>query len=77
MACADRDRVVVEVAWGSKRAVVWAGSAAVIVYAVTAFTVTAGVLVGGTGGGFFARSHGSDDLLDRDGGRAVRLRGAR
>jgi uncharacterized membrane protein len=32
----------------------WAGAAAVIVYAVTAFTVTAGVLVGGPGGGFFA-----------------------
>jgi hypothetical protein len=34
--------------------VMWAGSAAVIVYAVTAFTVTAGVLVGGENGGFFA-----------------------
>jgi hypothetical protein len=34
--------------------VMWAGSAAVIVYAVTAFTVTAGVLIGGEGGGFFA-----------------------
>ena len=32
----------------------WAGSAAVIIYAVTTFTVTAGVLVGGEGGGFFA-----------------------
>ena len=32
----------------------WAGSAAVIAYAVTSFTVTAGVLVGGEGGGFFA-----------------------
>ncbi len=31
-----------------------AGSAALIVYAVTAFTVTAGVMVGGTGGGFLA-----------------------
>ena len=31
----------------------WAGSAAVIAYAVTSFTVTAGVLVGGEGGGFF------------------------
>lgn len=31
-----------------------AGAAALIVYAVTAFTVTAGVLVGGTGGGFLA-----------------------
>lgn len=34
--------------------VMWAGSAAVIIYAVTAFTVTAGVLIGGPGGGFFA-----------------------
>jgi uncharacterized membrane protein len=34
--------------------VVWAGSAAVIIYAVTAFTVTAGVLIGGVNGGFFA-----------------------
>jgi hypothetical protein len=34
--------------------VLWAGAAAVIVYAVTTFTVTAGVLVGGEGGGFFA-----------------------
>ena len=34
--------------------VMWAGSAAVIVYAVTAFTVTAGVLIGGENGGFFA-----------------------
>jgi uncharacterized membrane protein len=32
----------------------WAGSAAVIAYAVTTFTVTAGVLIGGSGGGFFA-----------------------
>jgi uncharacterized membrane protein len=34
--------------------VLWAGSAAVIVYAVTTFTVTAGVLIGGPGGGFLA-----------------------
>jgi uncharacterized membrane protein len=39
---------------GQEGAVVWAGSAAVIVYAVTAFTVTAGVLIGGKNGGFFA-----------------------
>ena len=32
----------------------WAGSAAVIVYAITTFTVTAGVLIGGEGRGFFA-----------------------
>jgi uncharacterized membrane protein len=45
----------VTVAWSLKgEANVWAGSAVVIVYAVTTFTVTAGVLVGGEGGGFFA-----------------------
>lgn len=33
---------------------VWAGVAAAAGYAVTAFMVTAGVLLGGTGGGFFA-----------------------
>lgn len=45
----------VTVAWSWKdEPMVWAGSAAVIIYAVTAFTVTAGVLIGGEGGGFFA-----------------------
>jgi len=45
----------VTIAWSWKgEAVIWAGSAAVIIYAVTAFTVTAGVLIGGVGGGFFA-----------------------
>jgi uncharacterized membrane protein len=34
--------------------VVWAGCAAVVIYAVTAFTVTAGVWIGGENGGFFA-----------------------
>jgi hypothetical protein len=34
--------------------VLWAGAAFVIVYAVTTFSVTAGVLVGGVGRGFFA-----------------------
>jgi uncharacterized membrane protein len=34
--------------------VLWAVAAAVIVYAVTTFTVTAGVLIGGEGRGFFA-----------------------
>lgn len=34
-------------------AVVWALAAVVIGYAITMFTVTTGVLVGGTGGGFF------------------------
>ena len=40
-------------ALGKEGAYMWAGSAAVIAYAVTSFTVTAGVLVGGEGGGFF------------------------
>lgn len=50
----------VTIAWSWKAAsgldgaVIWAGSAVVIIYAVTAFTVTAGVLIGGEGGGFFA-----------------------
>ncbi len=45
----------VVIAWSWKAvANVWAGSAVVIVYAVTTFSVTAGVLVGGEGGGFFA-----------------------
>jgi Predicted membrane protein (DUF2339) len=45
----------VAIAWSWKgEAMIWAGSAAVIVYAVTTFTVTGGVLVGGEGGGFFA-----------------------
>jgi uncharacterized membrane protein len=50
----------VTIAWswkdnlGRDGAVIWAGSAAVIGYAVTAFTVTAGVLIGGENGGFFA-----------------------
>lgn len=34
--------------------VLWAGAAAVTVYAFTVFTVTTGVLIGGEGGGFFA-----------------------
>jgi hypothetical protein len=45
----------ITIAWSWQReAVVWAGATAVIVYAVTAFTVTAGVLMGGDNGGFFA-----------------------
>jgi uncharacterized membrane protein len=45
----------VTIAWSWKsEAPIWAGAAAVIIYAVTAFTVTAGVLIGGEGGGFFA-----------------------
>jgi uncharacterized membrane protein len=34
--------------------VLWAGAAVVIVYAITTFTVTTGVLIGGEGRGFFA-----------------------
>ena len=34
--------------------ILWAGSAVVIMYAITTFTVTAGVLIGGEGPGFFA-----------------------
>ncbi len=34
--------------------VLWAGAAAVVAYAITSFTVTAGVLIGGTGPGFYA-----------------------
>ena len=45
----------VAIAWSWKSdATAWAGSAAVIVYAVTAFTVTAGVWIGGENGGFLA-----------------------
>ncbi|MDZ4265785.1 MAG: DUF2339 domain-containing protein [Mycobacterium sp.] len=39
--------------WGPVMRALWVGAAAVIVYAVTSFTVTAGVLVGGDGG-FYA-----------------------
>jgi uncharacterized membrane protein len=45
----------VAMAWSWERVTyVWAGAAAVIVYAITTFTVTAGVLIGGEGRGFFA-----------------------
>lgn len=40
--------------WDRDDTAVWAGSALVIGYAVTTFAVTAGVLIGGAGGGFFA-----------------------
>lgn len=45
----------VAIAWSVSGAdrTVWAGAAAVVAYAVTSFTVTAGVLIGGTGGGFY------------------------
>ncbi|MGV0850059.1 DUF2339 domain-containing protein [Mycolicibacterium phlei] len=47
---------VAAVLWSLPRRepVVWAGAAAVAGYAVTTFCVTAGVLAGGTDGGFFA-----------------------
>lgn len=45
----------VAIVWSWKGdANMWAGAAVVIVYAVTTFTVTAGVLIGGEEGGFFA-----------------------
>ena len=45
----------ITIAWSWRdEAVIWAGSAAVIIYAVTAFTVTSGVWIGGKNGGFFA-----------------------
>ncbi|MGY4651485.1 DUF2339 domain-containing protein [Mycobacterium sp. URHB0021] len=39
--------------WSRPDAMVWAGAAVVVGYAVSTFTVTAGVLIGGVGGGFF------------------------
>jgi len=39
--------------WGSAARVLWAGAVAVIIYAVTSFSVTAGLLIGGERG-FFA-----------------------
>jgi Predicted membrane protein (DUF2339) len=50
IACA----VVIVWSWNSRDSAAWAGSAVVVVYAITTFTVTAGVLIGGEGGGFFA-----------------------
>ncbi|WP_231750980.1 DUF2339 domain-containing protein [Mycobacterium sp. NAZ190054] len=40
-------------AWDRTESVLWAGAAAVVVYAVTSFTVTAGMLISGGDGGFF------------------------
>ena len=40
--------------WGSKARVLWVGAVVVLVYAVTSFTVTAGMLIGGDEGGFYA-----------------------
>jgi len=48
--------VVMTLAWLESEAagLLVASAAALVVYAVTAFTVTAGVVIGGTGGGFLA-----------------------
>ncbi|MGZ8801862.1 MAG: DUF2339 domain-containing protein, partial [Mycobacterium sp.] len=40
--------------WGSTERVVWVGAVAVIIYAVTSFTVTAGTLIDDDGRGFYA-----------------------
>ncbi|WP_102140909.1 DUF2339 domain-containing protein [Mycobacterium hubeiense] len=57
MACA----VLIVWSWVGRRGfdadatrVLWSASAVVVIYAITTFTVTAGVLVGGRAGGFFA-----------------------
>jgi uncharacterized membrane protein len=44
------------IVWSSPRRApgVWTAAAVAVVYAITMFTVTAGVLIGGAGGGFFA-----------------------
>lgn len=41
-------------AWDRTESVLWVGAVAVIVYAVTAFTVTTGMLIDGGEGGFYA-----------------------
>ncbi|MGV0837027.1 DUF2339 domain-containing protein [Mycolicibacterium thermoresistibile] len=46
--------VTITRSWQHSQPAMWVGAAAVIPYAVTAFTVTAGVLIAGVGGGFFA-----------------------
>jgi uncharacterized membrane protein len=46
--------VAIAWSWRSADRAPWAGAAAVVGYAVTSFTVTAGVLIGGPGRGFFA-----------------------
>jgi uncharacterized membrane protein len=40
--------------WGRAESALWVGAVAVIVYAVTSFTVTAGMLISGNDGGFYA-----------------------
>ena len=54
-ACADLGRRNADLA-----RVLGAVAGGLFVYAVTAFTVTAGVLVGGTGGGFLAEEYGTE-----------------
>ncbi|BBY83831.1 hypothetical protein MPUL_49890 [Mycolicibacterium pulveris] len=49
IACA----VVIVWSFPDRDSTAWAGAAIVVVYALTALTVTAGVLIGGEGGGFF------------------------
>lgn len=46
--------VAVVWAWNRDESVLWVGAVAVIGYAVTSFTVTAGMLISGDDGGFFA-----------------------
>lgn len=41
-------------AWDRAESALWVGAVAVVVYAVTSFTVTAGMLISGDDGGFFA-----------------------
>ena len=60
----DHDRVVVE---ARRRCAIWAGSAAVIVYAVTVVHRDRRRADRRDGRRLLRRSHGRDDLLDRDG----------
>ncbi|MEE9243075.1 MAG: DUF2339 domain-containing protein [Mycobacterium sp.] len=46
--------VVLVWSWGSAARALWVSAVAVIVYAVTSFTVTMGTLIGGEGRGFYA-----------------------
>ncbi|MGD9621228.1 MAG: DUF2339 domain-containing protein [Mycolicibacterium sp.] len=46
--------VAVVWSWGSTSRTLWGSAVGVIIYAVTSFTVTLGVLIGGVGQGFYA-----------------------
>jgi hypothetical protein len=46
--------VVLVWSWHGREPAAWAGAAIVVLYAVTTFAVTTGVMVGGESGGFFA-----------------------